>query len=280
MFQPVIPSGGIAGWRFLERTLPSQTETFANSPVNQRELDYFAEKIGDVVTAEQLVSDRRLRAVSLSAFGLQDDIDAIFFVRTILEEGTTENDALANRLTDPRYRAMARAFGFDNAGPPNTQVPGFADRIIDRFKAQTFEVAVGEQNESFRIALNAQRELAGIVEADGSDDSKWFRVLGTPPLRAFVEGALGMPSQISQIDLDQQLGEFRRRAAAMFGDGGSVASLVEPENLERLTDLYIVREQARQGPFGGGAGGFNPAVTLLSSASAGFNPALSLLRGF
>ena len=112
MFQPVIPIGGLGGWRFLQQTYDNQFKAFTQSTQLQRGSDYFRENIGKVETAEDLVGDRRLLTVALGAFGLQDDINSQFFIRKILEEGTANEDALANRFSDPRYKEMSQAFGF------------------------------------------------------------------------------------------------------------------------------------------------------------------------
>ena len=63
MFQPVIPLGGFAGWRFLERTLDTQMSAFTESPAVKRGSDYFKEKIGQISSAKELVEDRQLLEV-------------------------------------------------------------------------------------------------------------------------------------------------------------------------------------------------------------------------
>ena len=50
--------------------------------------------------------------VALGAFGLQDDLPNRFFIQKVLEGGTLSTDSLANKLSDPRYAALAKAFGF------------------------------------------------------------------------------------------------------------------------------------------------------------------------
>ena len=102
MFQPLVPTGGLAGWRFLQRTYDTQFEAFNQSVSLQRDTDYFRENIGQVTTAEALVSDRRLLSVALGAFGLQDDVDNRYFIRKVLEEGSVNEDALAVRFADRR----------------------------------------------------------------------------------------------------------------------------------------------------------------------------------
>ena len=102
-FQPLVPFGGYAGWTLLDRTLDRQLEAFSNNPVNDRDMQYFRENIGTIVSAEELVSDYQLLRVALGAFGLQDDLPNRAFIRKALEEGTTNRDAFVNKLADKRY---------------------------------------------------------------------------------------------------------------------------------------------------------------------------------
>lgn len=163
MFTPVIPSSGLTGWRFLQRTYDSQLENFSNSAQITRNTEYFVENISKVQNAQDLTSDRRLLEVALGAFGIQDDIDNRFFIQKILEEGTTADDSLANRFSDNRYKEFSAAFGL---GPGETREmgrSGFAENIVARFQANSFEVSAGQQDDSMRIALYAQRVLSDLA---------------------------------------------------------------------------------------------------------------------
>ncbi len=192
-FTPVVPLGGLAGWAFLKRTGASQQAAYAASAATARETERFAQGIAGIRTAEELVGDRQLLKVALGAFGLDSDIDNRYFVRRILEEGTTERTALANKLTDKRYAEMARAFGFDSPLGPATARLGFAERIVAAYEARGFEEAVGEQDPAMRLALNLERELPTIAGRDVSDSTRWFTIMGTPPLRQVFETAFGLP---------------------------------------------------------------------------------------
>lgn len=260
MFQPVIPSAGLVGWRFLQKTYDAQFEAFTRSTALQRDTDYFRENIGKVTAAEELVSDRRLLTVTLGAFGLQDDINNRFFIRKVLEEGTTSDDALANRFADTRYRDLSQAFGFGQGEFLKVGTGVFVETIIDRFEANSFEIAAGEQQEAMRIALYAQRELPTLAEKDLSTDSKWFTIMGDPPLRNLFEKALNLPSQIGQIDIDQQLGIFKDRTRAAFGSEDP-AQFADPEALEDLITKFTVRDQLDS--LGGGMSANAVALTLL-----------------
>lgn len=241
-FQPVIPSAGIAGWRFLQRTYDAQLQAFSQAPVLERDTEYFNENISSIQSAEDLVSDRRLLGVALGAFGLSEDLDNRYFIQKILGDGTGSNDALANKLTDTRYRRLSSAFGF---GPGETVKTGDLKAmagITAQHKVQSFEVSIGEQDDSLRIALYAQRELETLANGSGSDETKWFTVMGLAPLRSMFETALGLPTSFGQIDLDQQLEVFRDKTNRALG-GSSIDQFADPDALKRLTDMYLARAQ-------------------------------------
>jgi hypothetical protein len=241
-FSPVIPATGLAGWALLNRTMDRQTDLFNQSPQIVRDTEYFEATIGSITTADELVSDRRLLRVALGAFGLQDDIDSRAFIRTILEEGTDRPEALANRLTDQRYKQIADAFGFADLQAPKTGDPGFGARIADQFRRREFEVAVGDQDQALRLALNAERELGTIATGEGSENARWFGILGNTPLRRVFETALGLPESFAQLDLDRQLGEIKSRAERQLGIT-SLSDLAAPEVQEQLIRRYLVRDQ-------------------------------------
>lgn len=260
MFQPVVPAEGLAGWRFLQRTYDAQFGAFSASSVQQRDTDYFMEKIASVSSAEELVQDRRLLTVALGAFGLQDDINNRFFIQKVLEEGTASDDTLANRLADTRYRELSEAFGFGPSASPSNGQEGFAAEITARFQSNSFEVAAGNQDGAMRIALYAQRALPELAADSGSVDTKWFTIMGDPPMRELFERALNLPTSIGQIDIDQQLDIFKDRARQVFGTD-SLDPFLDDETVQDAITKFIVRDQISG--LSAGLSGTSIALTLL-----------------
>ena len=262
-FQPVVPLSGYTGWLFMSRTADSQKAAFNDSAPVQRVTDNFREKIGEIKTADQLVNDRALLSVALGAFGLDEDIDNRFFIRKILEDGTTEQDALANRLADPRYAALSDAFGFGSTtGVVRTGFSFFADEIIDRYEAKQFERAVGEQDNDMRLALNLGPALNDILDGGGSNNGQWFSMMGNGPLRTIFETALGLPSSIAQIDLDQQLTSFKEKSEAVFGTD-KLSDFNDPVKRQELLRMFLIRSEANSAS---SLSGNNIALTLMQSA--------------
>ena len=261
-FQPVLPLGGYAGWRFLQRTLDTQQATFNQSAPVKRVTDHFRETIGQIRTADDLVKDRTLLQVALGAFGLDDDINNTYFIKRILSDGTTSSDALANKLSDKRYAAFAREFGFGEGELPRTGLTFFANKLTGLYEKKQFERAVGDQDNDLRSALNLSSGLGEIVKNAASNDARWFLSMGNPPVRAVFETALGLPSSLARLDLDQQLDNFKTRAQSTFGTD-RVADLATPEQEEKLVRLFLIRSEANAAA-ATSAGSI--ALTLLQSA--------------
>lgn len=243
-YSPVLPLSGYAGWALLTRTMTAQTTAFNKSPEIVRDEDYFRAKIGSVTTADQLVSDRRLLKVALGAFGLDSDLNNKAFIKKVLADGTTSSTALANKLADKRYAQFSAAFGFDQTTPA-TQSADFATTILTAYKDREFETAVGEQDDDLRLALNAQRELTSLAGKSSTENVKWYTIMGSTPLRTVMQKALGLPTSVSALDLDQQLSIFQTKADAVFGDS-TVSQFADSANMDKLVKRFLLRSQADQ----------------------------------
>ncbi|MEP5152149.1 DUF1217 domain-containing protein [Planktotalea sp.] len=246
MFQPIVIGTGLVAWRNLQRTLPDQLATFSASAAQDRLTNGFIEKASSLTSADAVVEDRQVLQVALGAYGLQDDIDNRYFINRILSEGATDDDALANRMTDSRYERLASDFALDGVTQFVGVLPNKAEEIADLFNEQSFALAVGNVNEDLRLALNAETELSRIAELDVSDDAKWYLIMGNAPLRSVMESALSLPSSFGQLDVDKQLEVFREKSESAFGVG-EVDELAEDAVKSKVIDLFLLKEQLSQG---------------------------------
>ena len=161
MFTPAVPLGGYLGWRVFQNSADRQFEIFQKSPQIIRNMEHFRENIAEADTAEKLVDDRKLLTVALGAFGLEEEINKKAFIRKILEEGTDDSSSFANRLSDPRWRQFAKAFGYGNFTGANVGVPSFREQVANDYLERSFEVSVGEVDPNMRLAMNFRREIIG-----------------------------------------------------------------------------------------------------------------------
>lgn len=265
-FSPAIPLTGLSGFRFLEQTQDRQRALFDQSPDLQREIDYFLEVAPEITSASELVGDRRALAVVLGAFGLDEDINKGAFIRKVLEEGTLDRRAFANRLVEPAYREMSAFLGFGDTGGllvfENTRL-----NLVDRYRERQFELAVGEVDLDMRLALNFKREAAQIAASSPSGTTGWLRMLGSPPLRQVVESALVLPSEFALIDLDQQVAEIADRAERIFGIADPT-DLQDSSIVDTMVDRFLIRQQALNGAVSSTTRG-SVALSLLNAGSLG-----------
>lgn len=260
---PSVPLTGIAGWRFLQRTQESQQAAFAASPALDREMAYFKENISKVTSADDLINDFTLFKVALGAFGMEDKIADKFFFKKVLEEGTEQDGAFALKLTDTNYRDMAEAFGFGNAGGPHVAESDFAQKITAAFEVRQFEKAVGENDDSMRLALNLEREIGKYAEGPLPETASWFQLMANPPLREVFETAYGLPSTIGTLDVDRQRELFQDANERVFGSR-SMDVFKDPENIDKLLRNFFAQEQINNGP--GPLTKGTAALTLMQNA--------------
>ena len=268
-FQPPLPITGVGGWTYLQRTRSSLQDTFNASKEIVRATDHFRIKISNVLTAEDLVNDRQLLAVSLGAFGLESDIGNRFFIKKILDDGSLDPDALANRMSDKRYLAFTKAFGFGDFATPNTQLSDFSEKIIELYQTRGFEAAIGRQEPDLRVALGLERDLGAILNKDTSETGLWYSILGTPPLRRLFEGALGIPATLIRLNLDKQVQFFSKKAAGSLGIE-KLEQLKDPDAREKLVQSFLARSQIGNGISLSVPG--SAALTVLQNTSFSFSP--------
>ncbi len=244
---PAAPIGGIAGWRYMQRTHDAQLAAFSASPALNHEITYFKENISKVESVDDLIKDFTLFKVALGAFGMEDKVADKFFFKKVLEEGSEAEGAFALKLTDKQYREMAEAFGFGNASGSRVAESDFAQKITEAYKVRQFEKGVGESDGSMRLALNLEREIGSFANGDFPETVGWFQLMASPPLREVFETAFGLPQSIGTLDVDRQRALFQDANERMFGSR-SMDVFKDPENVDKLLRNFFARDQINNGP--------------------------------
>ena len=273
-YTPVIPASGYAGWKLLNRTMEKQKAAFVASAELKRDEDYFRAKIGSITSAEDLVADRRLLKVALGAFGLGSDINNKFFIRKVLETAADDKTGLANKLADKTYLKLATAFGFGESGTSRTQTSGFADDILAKYETRQFEAAVGESDESYRLAMAAQRDLGELAASSSTNNAKWYSVIGSKSLSTVMRTALGLPESVGSLDVDQQLVIYTQKAKSVLGST-DFSMFSDSAVMEKTVRLYLVRSQIDTNATTASG---SIALQLLQSGSSGYSGASLLSK--
>ena len=267
-FLPAIPVGGIAGLRFLDSTFDRQISTFKSSPDIRRNVEYFLENAENALTIDDLMGDRRLLSVVLGAFGLDDDINKGAFVRKVIEEGSLDPSAFANRLIEPAYAELAEALGFGNFDGAGTLVlENVRSNLAAQYEERQFELAVGEVDLGLRLAMNFRREAVKIAAEGNNTRTAWLRLIGSPPLREVVQTALNLPNEFAAVDIDQQVNEIMARSDSLFGISDP-KEFLSSAVLDPFIDRFLANQQLQSGGLAGTSPG-SAALTLLQSANLG-----------
>jgi len=261
------PFSGIAGLRYIERTEETQKQVFGQSASFSREVEYFKENISKITSAQELVDDYTLLKVSLGALGLQEDIGKKYFIKKILDEGTEAPTAFANKLVDPRYKKLADEFGFAEPLGSKTAQSDFAEKMIEKFKTEQFEVAVGDVDNSVRLAMNFKRQIGDIAQNETQVDTSWYQIMGNTPLRTVFETAFGLPTSVGALDVERQLEIFKEKSQSLLGES-SVTMFNDSDKIDELIQVFMARDQLKSGPTAATSG--YSALTLLQSSGQSF----------
>ncbi len=188
-------------YTMLHRDLPQAMSQTAKDPILARETEYFKKNYSKVETVDDLLNDYRLYNYMMKAMGMEDMAYAKGMVRRVLTEGTTDKKALANTLTDSRFKDLAEAFSFNKDGTSAgtfdwdaeflddtvvryTKAPGEevddTERLADYFRQKIpRDVAVASQlildPALFRVSSVVFDVPKEILNGSTSDQTEWFR---------------------------------------------------------------------------------------------------------
>lgn len=260
-FQPVIPLSGNSGWKFLQSTYDRQLSTHANSPQIKADRAYLTEKLSEPMSLESFLGDKRLLRVALTAFDLGGEEWKRGFIEKVLKEAATPDSTFLARLNNPNYTAFAQAFK-----PANGTVkvaPEALDKIAADFDEASFETAVGQVNDSMRIALNFKSEIADLVGNSSSDTAILYRMLGNVPVRTLLETAVNLPTEIRKLDIEKQAVLLKDGLQQRFGIS-DLTDMKDPEVIDKIISRYHTMESIKAG-----AVNYSPAANALTLLNGG-----------
>lgn len=215
-----------------DRTYDMRVTSMLVSGQVRREVDYFIENIGDISTGDELVDDTRLYRFVMTAFDLESQIFARGLIRKLFEEGIQEPTALANRLTDQKFKTLAKAFAFAEVGDFNVKNPQFIAAVVERYTAVTVEQRAGEENIAVRLGLYFDRKVGAV--------SNWYAVLADTALREVALTGLGFPPEVNGMNVDRLVQRLEERF--------NIEDLKDDEKrgklIQRFTLLYDMQNNA------------------------------------
>lgn len=119
---------GIPGWALLQKRPVADFKGFVNDPSLKSDTAYLRAKLAGKTTAKALLADPRLQQIVLTAYGLESQIGMNGLMEKVLTSDLANPKSLANKLTNPLFRTIAKDFNFGGVVTP--AVPVIASRTV------------------------------------------------------------------------------------------------------------------------------------------------------
>ncbi|HEU4987629.1 MAG TPA: DUF1217 domain-containing protein, partial [Rhizobiaceae bacterium] len=248
-------------YQLITRDISKSMSRIQSQPMIQRETEYYLANIGKVKSIEEFVNDDRLFRYAMKAHGLEDMAYAKAFMVKALEEGVSDPESFANKLTDKRYAEFVKAYNFEKYGELATSFNAALHDVPDNFALQV-ELGISQEGYDQHKAETAYY-LANISDVKSIDDLMADERLLSYSLAAFgldaetesreriremLEGGVSDPQSPANRLYDKRYAAFV--AAFDFvehGEGTTARDEVQkavPKNYMGGTGLFVVKPRA------------------------------------
>lgn len=175
-------------YQLVTRDIARSLDRIESQPMVQRETEYYLANIGKMKTIDEFVDNDRLFKYAMKAYGLADMDYAKAFMKKALEEGISDPDSFANKLTDKRYYEFVKAFNFEKYGELATSYNLAQDYIPGQFAAK---VGLSAAQGGFEFARTETAYfLANISGVKSIDD-----LMGDDRLLSYAMAAFGLDAE-------------------------------------------------------------------------------------
>lgn len=210
----------------------------ASQPTVKRDTNYYLANIKSIKTSKDFVNNYRLFTYAMKAYGLSDMAYAKTMMQKVMDGGVTNAKSMANHLSDPRFKAFAKAFDFGDKGAATTTSDANNAATTTNYIDQALEDDVGQQNEGARIALYFLRQAPHITSG--------YQVLGDKALFRFVQTSFDIPpASTNTLDHVSSLIESKLH----------IADLKNPEKVNNLIRRFASLWDLQNTDTGGGSTG-------------------------
>ncbi len=226
----------------------SHMKVFEAQPTTARDIETFKTEIVNVKSVDDLMKNRTLLQVTLSAFQLESEIDKYAFVEKMLKEDPADDDSLVNRLVEPRWTKLSNALYGLNQDPDFFQNEANVNAILDGYKTNEFEKFEGQSADGIREAMYFKRIAGGVEEVS--------QILADKSLMHVVRVGLGLPESFQSLEYEQQKARLEKQI--------DVEDFKDPEKIDKMIERFLVFTELNNTDASA-----NPMLSLFQPASAG-----------
>ncbi|MEI9899775.1 MAG: DUF1217 domain-containing protein [Hyphomicrobium sp.] len=202
----------LANYRTISGNLDRTLNAAAAKPQVARESEYYLANIGKVGSVDDFLNDQRLFAYAMKAHGLEDMTYAKAFMRKVLESDVNDDTSFANKLSDKRYIALAKAFHFLPSGEVDAGLTAAQDSASEDAMIGLYSQQRGQKGD--RAAAEAsyyQSRIGSITNVD--------QLLSDKRLFGYALKAHGLDASIASVSA------IRNVLTSDLSDPDSVANL-------------------------------------------------------
>ncbi|WP_243374078.1 DUF1217 domain-containing protein [Microvirga solisilvae] len=193
-----------------------------NDPIVKRETDYYNATIKTIKTVDDFVKNDRVFKYAMKAYGLEDMAYAKAFMKKMLNEGVASPLSMANKMTNPLYKAFARAFDFVGKGAAATSAASATTETVQKYIQQTLETQEGRANQGVQLALYFKRKASSVT--------KPMEILADRALLKFMQTTFSIPEASSRADLDIQVRNLEKVL--------NVKDFQDPKKVDKLIQRF------------------------------------------
>jgi hypothetical protein len=190
-------TSALAEYTIYQKNGPKQFEQFKQQKTIQKAVADFREAVANIDSPEAFVKNRKAMDFAMRAFFLGGSTEDYGLTRRAITQSLDDEKALANRLTDTRYKKITEAFDFAKSGVDKLKDTAFVDDLVNRYLQNEFERSIGDKNSAVRDAIVFRRSVGDIT--------KTVDILGNALLRRVVTTALQLPDQIALQSVKKQI---------------------------------------------------------------------------
>lgn len=221
-----------SAWRTFSKDPQKYLNRVASDKIVKREIEYFNKVAPNFKNVDELVKDRRALQYLLNAYGLGAEINNVGRIKKILTEDPTGENALVNKLIEPKYKAMASSLRLDQ-GMDKLQRLSFRDTISEKYIQNEFEVSLGDQDNALRQAAYFARSANSIADV--------YSILGDKVLRDVVQNVYNLPSQLAIQPVETQARAISSRVDVKKFLNGASTSVSNSQLTNAKSDHTLIQ---------------------------------------
>lgn len=214
-----------ASYNLLTKDLTKTLARTAKEPDVKRETDYYNAHIGNIKSIDDFLKNDRVYRYAMKAYGLSDLTYAKGLIRKVLEGGVSDSKSVANQMSDPRFKALAKAFDFQAFGEATTNTQAVQKDTVDNYVRQQLETEAGSSNEAVRLALYFKRNAANVTSPYG--------ILADKALLQVYQTAFDISPMTSAQDIEVQAANVKKKL--------DVKDLQDPAKVDKIIQKFTAK---------------------------------------